>query len=247
VALFSAINVTTYAGPYDMTTDTNKLSVSGLAAELDSTVFVPPTDANSGWRTRIGGLKDVEVGVEGFWQSGTSQAIDPQAFTNLGVADTVLTISPTGVATDPCYIMQADEFAYSIGDQVGAIFPFKLTAKGSNLQGLVRGQLAAAKQTKSATGALGSACLLGAPTSTQYVYAVLHVFSAGTTITVQVQSDDNSGMTTPTTRGTFTAQTAAGGTWLTRVAGPFALETYWRLNISAITGTFSVAGAIGIQ
>jgi hypothetical protein len=33
---------------------------------------------------------------------------------------------------------------------------------------------------------------------------------------------------------------------MTRLAGPFT-DAYWRLNVSAITGTFSVAGAIAVQ
>jgi len=247
VSTFVALNVTAYVGGYDMTTDTNKLSLSGSADELDSTVFVPPTDANSGWRTRKGGLLDVDVALEGLWQSGTSQAIDPQAFANLGVAGTVATVSPTGVATDPCFMVQAIESSYDQGDAVGALYPFKLAMHASSGLGLVKGKLAAAKQNVSGTGQLGSVVNLGAPSASQYVYAALHVQSAGTTLTVQVQSDDNSGMSSPTTRGTFAAQTAAGGTFLARVAGPFTSEAYWRLNVSAITGTFSVAGAIAVQ
>ena len=110
----------------------------------------------------------------------------------------------------------------------------------------MRGQLAKAKGNVSATGQLGSVLNLGAPTSTQYVYATLHVFSAGATITVEVQSDSSAGFGTPTTRGTIGPITARGGTWMTRVAGPFAAETHWRMNVSAVTGTHSVAGAIAV-
>jgi hypothetical protein len=72
------------------------------------------------------------------------------------------------------------------------------------------------------------------------------VFSAGTTITVQVQSDDNAGMSSPTTVATIGPITVVGGTWMTPIAGPIT-DTYYRMNVSAITGTFSVAGAIGIR
>ncbi|HEY9416720.1 MAG TPA: hypothetical protein VIQ30_18350, partial [Pseudonocardia sp.] len=86
---------------------------------------------------------------------------------------------------------------------------------------------------------------VGAVASGQFAYAALHVFSAGTTMTVQVQSAATVGFASPTTRGTFSAATAVGGLWLTRVAGPIT-DTYWRLNVSAITGTFQVAGVIAI-
>lgn len=242
MASLSLVNATTYIAGYDWTTDLNKIQVSGAADELDNTTF-----GGGGYKSRVGGLKDVTAQLDGFWQSATLDAVDPQAFLQFATADQVCTFSPTGVAAEPCYIAQLGKFGYEQGGAIGEVYPFSLKMSGTNAQGLVRGQLAKAKGSVSATGVLGSVVNLGAPTSTQYVYAVLHVFSAGTTITVQVQSDTASNFPSATTQGTFTAQTAVGGTWLTRIAGPFSGETHWRLNISAITGTFSVAGAIAVQ
>jgi hypothetical protein len=247
VATFVANNVTAYAGPYDMTTDLNKLSLKGSADELDSTTFQPPGAASAGWRTRVGGLKDFDAALEGFWQSGTAQAIDPQAMTNLGVADTVLTWSPTGVAGDPCYILQGNEFGYSQGDQVGALWPFKLAMKGSNAQGMIRGQLAAASQSKAATGQLGSILTMTGPSASQYVYGSVHLMgTVATTITIKIQSSTVIGFGSPTDRITIGPLTTLGGTFATRLAGAIT-DGYWRMNISAITGTWTVAGAIGIQ
>lgn len=247
MATFVANNVTAYAGPYDMTTDLNKLSLKGMAAELDSTTFQPPGAANAGWRTRVGGLKDVDAALDGLWQSGTSQAIDPQAFANLGVSDTVLTVSPTGVAADPCYILQGNEFDYSQGTQVGSLYPFKLGIKGSNAQGLIRAQLAAASQAKSATGQLGSILTMTGPSASQYVYGSVHLMGTpGTTITIKIQSATLIGFGSPTDRITIGPLTTAGGTFATRLAGAVT-DGFWRMTISAITGTWTVAGAIGIQ
>ncbi len=242
MATFAMTDVTTWVGGYDMTTDINKISVKAEVEELDTTVF-----GGGGYKSRIGGLKDVMADLAGFWQSATSAAVDVEAFPDLGVAGRPVTVSPAGTAGNVAYMFLGGKFNYEIFGQVGEVAPFSLGMKGTNPYGLVRGQVAAAKGNVSATGALGSVLNLGAPTSTQYVYAVLHVFSAGTTITVQVQSDDAAGMSSPTTRGTIGPITTAGGTWLTRVAGPFVGESYWRLNISAITGTFQVAGAIAVQ
>jgi hypothetical protein len=116
---------------------------------------------------------------------------------------------------------------------------------GTNGVGVVRGGVAKAKGNVSSTGATGSVQQLGDVAANEFLYATLHVFSAGTTITVQVQSDDNSGFSSPTTRATFSGVTTAGGNWVTRVAGAIT-DTYWRFNVSAVTGTFSIAGAIGI-
>jgi hypothetical protein len=242
VASLALIDATTYIAGYDFTTDTNKVTLSATADELENTTF-----GGGGYKSRIGGLRDVTANLEGFWQSATLDAVDPQIFSQLATADQVATWSPTGVAGDPCYMTQLGKFTYEAFGDIGTVTPFSVGMSGTSGQGVVRGQLAKAKGNVSATGQLGSILTLTAPTTTQYVYAAFHVFSAGTTITVAVQSDDAVGFPSATTRGTIGPITTVGGTWLTRVAGPFASESFWRLNVTAVTGTFSVAGAIGIQ
>jgi hypothetical protein len=236
---FALLDCTTWVDDYDFTGDSNKISLSPEVTELDGTVF-----GGGGWNKPTGGLKMAAAALEGFWQA----PVDAEGFADLGSVDRAVTVSPTGLVASPAFLFQATKLKYTAFGDVGALTPFTLDMSGSNTTGMVRGQVAAAKQAVSGAGALGSAVLLGAPVAGQYVYAALHVFGTpGTTITVQVQSDDNAGMTSPTTRGTIGPVTAAGGTWLARVAGPFAGETYWRLNVSAITGTFTVAGAIAVQ
>lgn len=236
---FALLDATAWVDDYDFTGDSNKISLSPEVEDLDGTVF-----GGGGWKKPTGGLKMAAASLEGFWQG----PVDAEGFGDLGNADRVVTVSPTGLVASPAFFFQATKLKYSAFGDVGALTPFTLDMSGSNTAGMVRGQVAAAKQDVSAPAALGSAVNLGAPTASQFVYAALHVFGTpGTTITVQVQSDDNAGMTTPTTRGTIGPITAAGGTWLARVAGPFVGETFWRMNISAITGTFTVAGAIAVQ
>lgn len=240
MASFSLTDATTWVHGYDFTTDMNEISLSLSAEELDVTTF-----GSGGYRTRIAGLKDVESNLKGFWQSAESAAVDPQAFPDLGTADRVITQSPTGVAASTAYMYQAGKFTYELFGSIGEATPFSLGCKGTNGVGVVRGQVAAAKGNVSATGQLGSILSLGAVGATQYLYGTLHVFSAGTTITVQLQSDDDVGFASPTTRATFSLITTTGGNWAVRTAGALA-ETHYRLNVSAITGTFQVAGAIGI-
>lgn len=239
---FVLTDCTVWLGGHDFTTDSNSLSLSMEVDEQDNTTF-----GGGGWRSRIGGLKSASLSLEGFWQAG-SASVDADTFPTLGTRDEVVTVTPTGVATAVAYMMQATKFSYEMLGAVGEVTPFTLEAMGSEgSAGLVRGQLAAAKGNVSGTGVLGSALNLGAPTSTQYVYAAVHIFSAGTTVTLQLQSDDSAGFATPTTQATIGPVTTSGGTWMTRLAGPFAGETHWRLNVSAITGTFQVAGAIAVQ
>jgi hypothetical protein len=240
-APFALVDATTWCDDFDWTAWTNKVTLGASVDELDVTGF-----GGGGFRSRIGGLKDVEVSYEGFQEDGTA-AIGPELFPDLGIADRAWTVSPTGVAGTAAYLFQAGKFKVSQFGEVGGVAPFSVNAKGTNTQGLVRGQVAAAKQNKSSTGVLGSVLTLTAPTATQFVYCTVHVFSAATTITLQLQSDDAVGFPSATTRATIGPLTTVGGTWMTRVAGPFASEAYWRLNVSAITGTFSIAAAIAVQ
>jgi hypothetical protein len=143
-------------------------------------------------------------------------------------------------------MFQGMKAQYSLLGEVGQLAPFTLNAVGSNGVGVVRGKLTKARGTINATGAIGTGVELAAASASQYVYATIHVFSAGTTATFQLQSDDNAGFTTPTTIATVAGVTAAGGTWVTRVAGPLT-DTFFRINVSAITGSFIVAAAIGVQ
>jgi hypothetical protein len=239
MATFAFVDATTWIGGYDMTTDLNQVALNISADELDVTTF-----GSGGYRSRIAGLRTVEANFNGFWQAGTG-TVDPTVFTDLAVVDRVVTMAPAATETSAAYMWQGGSFTYSPFGQIGEATPFTLGYKGTNGVGCVRGQVAKAKGNVSATGATGSGLLLGAVSSTQFLYSTLHVFSAGTTITIQVQSDDNAGFSSPTTRATIGPITTAGGTWATRVAGPFT-DTYWRWNVSAITGTFSIAGAIGI-
>jgi len=154
------------------------------------------------------------------------------------------------VAGSVAYMMQATKFSYEILGDVGEVTPFTLEASSSEgATGLVRGQLAKAKGNVSATGATGSAVNLGAGSAGKYLYLALHVFSAGTTISVKVESDSAQAFSSPAdvASATISSVTAAGGTWITRVDASALTDTWYRVNVTAVTGTFSVAAALAIQ
>ena len=233
-------DATIWVGGYDFTGDANQVSVSASVAELDVTTF-----GSGGFRSRIGGLRDVTAQVAGFWSSGTSGAPDPEMFPDLGVADRVVTVAPDAAEGAVAYMFQGGKFTGQMFGQVGEAVPFSLNMSGSNKAGLVRGQVLKAKGTVSATGAIGTATELGAVASGQFLYATLHVFSAGTTITVVLESDADDTFASATTRATFGPLTTRGGTWAARVAGPVT-DTWYRLRVTAATGSFTLAGAAGV-
>lgn len=229
-----------YVHGHDFTGETNRLAWAGEAAALDRTTF-----RSEGWTELVGGLKNHSFDMAGFWASAASDAVDPEAFADLGGGGRVFTFGPVETEGEVAYLGSLGHFTYGLLGAHGELAPFSLTSQGADGVGIVRGKLAKAKGSVAATGVLGSVVQLGNVSADQYLYASLHVVSAGTTITVQVQSDDSAGFASPTTQATIGPITTRGGTWAARVAGPLT-ETHYRLNVSAITGAHVAAGAIAI-
>ncbi|MGH3371804.1 MAG: hypothetical protein ACRDPR_17570, partial [Nocardioidaceae bacterium] len=159
-----------YVGGHDFTADTNKGVFSADADVNDATTF-----ASQGWKEGKGGLKSFESSLEGFWASAAADAVDPEIFPRLGIPDEVVTISPPGGEGSACYLCQASKLTYSLFGEIGQLIPFSLGMSGSNTVGAVRGQLAKAAGSVSATGATGTAVQLGAVAADEFVYATVHV------------------------------------------------------------------------
>jgi hypothetical protein len=240
---YAGLQHTTWLGGYDFTGDSNKTSLRISYQPLDRTVY-----GNTA-RNRLAGLESDESSVDGFWDSA-ADAVDPTTFAALTTTQPI-TQSYDGTLGSVAYFYQAKSFQYRMFDKVGEIVPFSLMASNTRTPalgsvGAVRGQVVAIKQTVAATGAVGAGVLLGATSASQFLYGALHVYSAGTTITVVLESDDNASFTSATTRATLGPITAVGGTWATRVAGAIT-DTYYRYRVTAITGSFSIAGVAGIK
>lgn len=250
MSTIALLDVFSYVHGHDFTGDSNKTLLTLGRTALDRSNF-----RSRGWKRIQGGLRTVAFEQVGYWQAG-ADSVDEQSFADLGVVDRVHTIGPSEVEGGVAYMWQGGKFNYTLFDAgIDQMAPFSLNSQGASKVGVVRGLLAvrpvdddAEPVTVSATGAIGSAVNLGAPVSGQSVYATLHVLGApGTTVTVQLQSDTASNFPSPTTRATIGPLTVTGGTWLTPLPGPFAGETHWRFNVSAITGSFTLAGAIAVQ
>lgn len=246
----------------------------GKQVLLDTRVFVSGADL-SGWSNKIeigeeweakdktnfrsGGAKEVHAGLgsvdiegEGQWEAGSAGMPDDSFWANRRVIEP-WSVGPTGASdTAPgnlMYLTSALRTSMTLMDAVGETAPWSAKAVGS--KPLVRGQSMHASGTaRTATGNGTTVDFLAGPTTGQRVYANLHVLSvSGTTpsITVAVQSDDNSGMTSPTTRGTFAAKTAIGGEAL-EIASP-GNERYWRVTwtVSGTTPSFLFLVSLGIE
>lgn len=232
-------DATIWVGGYDFTGDANQISLNVTVDQLDVTTF------GSKFRQRIGGLRDVQSQVAGLWSSGTSAAPDPHLFPDLGVADRVVTMSPAKAEGSVAYMFRAGKFGTQMFGNIGDAVPFTLDLQGTNREGLIRGQVVKAKANVSTTGATGTAAQLGEVAAGQFLYAAFHVFTAGTTITAVLESAADDEFTSATTRAMFGPITTTGGTWAARVAGPVT-DTWYRLRVTAVTGTFQVAAAAGV-
>lgn len=234
----------TWVGGYDLTGDTNNGSLDLDHEVFDNTVFQPP--GSGGARSRQCGLEDVTVQQSGFWASGAG-SVDEDAFSRLGVLDEPITMSPDGAEGSVAYMLRGGRFRYGLLGAHGQPAPFSVDFRGTNGETAVaRGMVTKTKAAVSATGATGTGVQLGAASSGQYLYATLHVFAAGTTLTAVVESAADNTFAGATTRATFSAVTAAGGYWATRVAGPVT-DTWYRLRVTSITGSFTVAAIVGIR
>jgi hypothetical protein len=242
VAKFAWLNATIWAGGFDFTGASNTVTANAEVTALDVTTF-----GGGGWQENIAGLKNYTVEAGGFWESGAAgQAVDPVAWAQLGQTATTWVVSPANTAGQVCYAMNSMATTYQLGGEIGTAAPFSLNGVASTPYPMVRGQIAAAKGVVSAIGQAGSILTLGAPLAGQNVYAGIQVFSPGTTLTAQLQSAATIGFASPTTRATWPAITTQSGNWLTTaVPGPIT-DQYWRINVSAITGSFTLGAWIGI-
>ncbi|HET8641205.1 MAG TPA: hypothetical protein VFM37_04670, partial [Pseudonocardiaceae bacterium] len=179
---------------------------------------------------------------------GVAANVDSESFAGLGVLDVPVTMAHNGVEGESAYMLRGgSRFAYSLLGQHGRLAPFDVAMRGTAGDvAVVRGQVAKTRASVAATGPTGAVLNLGQVQAGQFLYAALHLFGVGTTITALIESDDAAGMATPSTRITFGPLTTTGGFWGARVAGPLT-DTHYRLNITAITGSFDVACLIGIR
>jgi hypothetical protein len=237
MATLSLTNCEILVGGLDMSSFLNKATLTASAAELDVTTF-GQTAVN-----RIGGLKDTALAWDGFWTSIPESA----QFAQLGLNNQVVTVSPQGTEGSVAYMLQAGQFTYSQFGKVGDAAPFSATLAGTDpTAGAVRGQLAALTRSVSGTGQVGSILSLTAPSASQFIYASIHITTAATSATIQVQSAALIGFAGPTTRASFTLTSSTGGQWLVRVPGPIT-DAFYRFNCSAQVGTYVLSGAIGVQ
>jgi len=217
-------------GGYDLTSSTNAVALDYAAEGKDCTTYGDDT------RVLMGGLKTVQLQAGGFFDAVPQ---DSPLFSNVGASDVPISIMAQGTTDgDVGFFFRSMAGQYSLSADVGELFKYSLAA-GASQGPLVRGQLLN-DSTETASGD-GAAIQVGAASSTQTVYAVLHVTassgSGDQTLDVTIGSDDNGSFTSETNRFTFTQATTSVTSEFLSLVGPIT-DDYWRINF-AIAGTGS--------
>lgn len=216
-----------WVGRYAASADVDKASINY------SRVALPVTTMESGeWEEFEMGLKSARAAYEGFLDTASAD-IDGQAMADdLGATTPVISLLPAesnpAAVGDVAHIFRPRRNDLTIDLDHGQMARGQVAGVVNGVA--ARGAVMATKDTRTAS-ATGTSFQLGAVAADQKIYGALHVFSAaGTSPTLDAvaRSDDNSGMSSPTTRLTFTQQTAAGDEWQ-ELAGAIT-DTWWDID-----------------
>ena len=243
-------------GATEIATQAKTFQLDASAEVLDTTAL-----STTGWSESIGGKKTVTLTfglMADFTATVTEGAgsVYPQKVRS----DYIVTASAQALEARSIVLGSADGSTAYLGDSLTTSF----TPVEGEPGGLAMAQLAAVYSGKVARGVLlhpgsasrtssgtGTGRQLGAVSATQKMYAALHVLhaagaSADQSLTVIVQSDDNSGFTSPTTRISFTAATTVSEQF-SSVDGAVT-DDYWRVSytVSGTSPTFKFAVTAGI-
>lgn len=227
-------NVRAFVNGTDLTGYNNKFELAGMVEEKEVTNF-----ASQGYKEFIGGLGSATIAAEGQWSAGDFTNPDDQLSAALGAVGPWTACIATPAVGDVAWQVSALTSKYTVLGAIGDVAPW--VAGVSSSSPLVRGAILHPPGTARTSTGSGTAVLYSAVAAGQAFWVNLHVLSiSGTstpTITVTVQSDDNSGFTSATTQKTFTAVTAANQSLgqTVFIPGPIT-DTYWRIGFT-ISGT----------
>lgn len=239
MAVYYNQDVSYIIGGYEVACNAKSATLATTVAPLDTTAVC----TTSGYTTLIGGNKSGQFNLELMADMATL-GLDDFMWSYLSTADVVHQLSIGSADGSPAYLWRGITTNYTpIQGNPGELAMSSLSGQSSTGP-VIRGQrIHPTSVARSATGN-GTAYQLGAVVAGKSLYAALNVIArTGTaSMTLKIQSDDNSGMSSPTDRITsFTAATGTGYQWGS-VAGAIT-DDYWRC-VYTITGTGTITFAV---
>jgi hypothetical protein len=227
-----------WLGGYALDGSVNNLDLRATKAEK------PNSRLGDTAETFFPGLAAIDGKVSGFYSAGVGE---PDAILHPRVlndsSEWPLTINPPyapaaspGADGNIGYTVRTAQFYLSFGGPHGELLPYELTSK-TRAGNLYRQTIVLPRATYAAT-TTGVGRQLGLVSATQKLVATLHVFAlTGGSWVVTVESDDNAGFTSATTRLTLTAVTTAPNRLVAELVGPIAVDDYWRVVLTKTGGT----------
>lgn len=219
----------------DISGQANACEFSGSADEVDVTAFSDLA------HRRIGALEDASFSLSVLDEN----AADPwTTLTDLFAAQNALWAwieSNSAMAeADRGIMLRALESQFQRGGALGSARQMEASGVGDSpiIMAQVLQQDESLASTGNSTGFQFGDLLTG-----ETLYCVHWVLSVTGTITGTIESDDNSGFTTATTRASFTAATTVDAE-LQTVAGPVT-DDWWRYEYTIVTGPAVVVAMIG--
>jgi hypothetical protein len=232
------------------------LSGHGNKIEIKETAEVKKTTnwRSGGAETNKAGLFQTAWSAEGQWEAGdpsqpddlfwaTRRTLDPWSAAPQGDSD----LAPGGLM----YLNRVLRSEGTLLGAVGDVAPWMMS--GVSSWPLVRGKCAHPSGVPRTATGNGTSLNLGAVAANRRVYANLHVLSISGTatpsLTVKIQSDDNTNFTSPTDRLSFAAKTVAGTGEALRSDGTVIADTFWRAvwTISGTSPSFLFLVSLGIE
>ena len=221
------------------------VQMTGECSPLDTTAL-----ATTGWTTMIAGNKTGTVSLDFMQDFDSASGLDSTLWTNFGTSNVVRSLVTASASGSAAYLMRGITLQYTpLTGNVGELAMGSIQSTVSTGP-IARGLLLHPSNVDRTSSSTGTGYQMGAVASGQTMYAALHVLSAsGTspTLDVIVQSDDNSGFTTPTTRITFSQANGVSSQWGS-VAGAVT-DDYWRISYTiggSDSPTFAFAVTAGI-
>lgn len=229
-------NVRLFMGGADYTGQSNKIEVAAESEEKDVTTFAS-VDANGKlWKDVLGGIASAKIAQGGFWGAGDTSRVDDDMWAALGGAGAWTGCPIAANVGSVALFTKALRASYQLGGSVGDVAPW--TGGLASAFPLLRGVCMHPPGTARTSTGTGTSVQLTSVAAGKQLYAAAHVLSvAGTgtpTITLKIQSDDNTNFTSATDRITFTAATARTGQVLRT---PGAIADDWYRVAWTISGT----------
>lgn len=247
MAGFVMLNAKVLVGGYNFSGQHNSLSLEHGAEMLDETVFQPGVTGAT--RKFKPGLKTFQFSGNVFWDTSTDEVM----FNRVGADRAVMHFAPVGETEgDIVFMTRGVTATYNpASGAVGDLLQATVDGRNSNTP-LVRAQLmkfGTVVATGNSTGIqMGSA-------ANKIVYSGLQILAptvaggGGEQVIVTIESDDNAGFTTPTTRLTHSTMTVRGANWQEAAIGAGVTDDYWRAKwtISGSSPSFSIYVSVGIM